>query len=62
MQIIILTVLYKIQMKLDWIQIGEASFGLANHYGHLPNPMIPNTFSKLIVELAVRITVPHIEK
>lgn len=47
--------------ELDWIQIGEASFGLANHDGDLPSPMIPSTFSKPIVELAVRITMPHME-
>ncbi|AJK87495.1 MULTISPECIES: hypothetical protein [Lysinibacillus] len=46
---------------LDWIQIGEASFGLANHDGDLPSPMIPSTFSKPIVELAVRITMPHVK-
>lgn len=46
---------------LDWIQIEEASFGLANHDGDLPSPMIPITFQKPIVELAVRITMPHEE-
>lgn len=45
--------------ELDWIQIGEASFGLTNDDRDLPSSMIPNTFSKPIVELAVRITMPH---
>jgi len=43
------------------IKIGEASFWLANYKGDLPSPMIPNTFSKPLVELAVRITMPHKE-
>lgn len=46
---------------IDWIHIGEASFGLANHDEDLPSPMIPSTFSKPIVELAVRITMPNLE-
>lgn len=46
---------------LEWIQIGEVSFGLANHIDDLPSPMIPSTFSKPIVELAVRITMPHVD-
>lgn len=45
--------------ELDWIQIGEASFGLTNYKGDLPNPMVPNTFTKPLVELAVRVTMPH---
>ncbi|KMY28275.1 hypothetical protein ACZ11_23875 [Lysinibacillus xylanilyticus] len=47
--------------EIDWIKIGEASFGLANYKGELLSPMIPSTFSKPLVELAVRITMPHKE-
>jgi len=45
--------------EIDWIKIGEASFGLTNYKGDLPCPMIPSTFSKPLVELAVRITMPQ---
>lgn len=44
---------------LDWIQVEETSFGFANYISDLPSPMIPSTFSQPIVELAVRITMPH---
>ncbi|MCG7336729.1 hypothetical protein MHZ95_15790 [Sporosarcina sp. ACRSM] len=45
--------------ELEWIQIEEASFGLVNYTRELPSPMIPSAFSKPIVEMAVRITMPH---
>lgn len=47
--------------ELDWIQIAEASFGLTNYTGEIENPMIPSTFDKPLIELAVRIKIPHTE-
>ena len=41
--------------ELDWIDVEEASFGLANHIKKLPSPMIPETFTTPIIELIVRI-------
>ncbi|MDM5350124.1 hypothetical protein QUF65_04410 [Lysinibacillus sphaericus] len=46
---------------MDPTKKAEVSFGLANHIDDLPSPMIPSTFSKPIVELAVRITMPHVD-
>ncbi|CAM5719566.1 hypothetical protein LSPH24S_02782 [Lysinibacillus sphaericus] len=44
---------------LDWIQVGEHLLDL--QISDFPSPMIPSTFSQPIVELAVRITMPHME-
>jgi hypothetical protein len=40
---------------LDWIDVEEASFGLTNRTGSLPSPMIPETFTPPIIEMAVKI-------
>ena len=45
--------------ELEWIQIGEASFGLVNYKRGLSSLVIPDAFSQPIVEMAVRITMPH---
>ena len=45
--------------ELEWIQIGEASFGLVNYKCGMSSLVIPSAFSKPIVEMAVRITMPH---
>ncbi|MBO0587865.1 hypothetical protein [Sporosarcina sp. E16_8] len=41
--------------ELDWVVVEEASFGMTNHTGNLPSPMIPETFTTPIIELIVRI-------
>lgn len=41
--------------ELEWIDVDGASFGLTNHKGKLPSPMIPETFTTPIVEMIVRI-------
>ena len=41
--------------ELDWINVDGVLFGLTNYDGQLPSPMIPNTFSKPIIELIVQI-------
>ena len=41
--------------ELDWIDIEGASFGLTNHTGNLPSPMIPETFTPPIIEMVVKI-------
>lgn len=41
--------------ELDWIDVEGASFGLTNHTGNLPSPMIPEAFTPPIIELIVKI-------
>lgn len=44
--------------ELDWIDVGEATFGLTNYNGDLPSNMIPESFHGPIVEMLVKINVP----